>query len=167
MCRGGTLPEKLLRYQCKPRLYVLPDDASPFDGEADGLRVCEEVTPSENDRAPEDAVDYRIVPERPVTSRGDVDMGISDFLDLDEDLDRSWIYVTGAPLRGSGHRMHAARDRDPPGRTTVARDLSPCVLGAVVGAVLVRMTPVSGSGGCGRPRSGPAEVRDSAGFEAP
>lgn len=88
----------LLQYWCKPRIYVLPEDGRPYDGQVDGFRVYETVEPCDDSGAPEDAVSYRIVAEKEVSSRDEALSVGGVVFDLAADLDRLWIYVTGEPL---------------------------------------------------------------------
>lgn len=88
-----------LRFELNPKIYCIDSDSKPLKIEIDGITIFETFVPNSNyDRISEGLGDYRVIIEKSIKSKRDLQNSHAKISELIGDLDRAWMYACGHPL---------------------------------------------------------------------
>ena len=89
---------QVLRYTSHSKLYSIPSEAKPTEGDHEGLTFRESHEPESHPDLPGNVGRYRIIIEGSVGSSGELLSVSSKIRKVAEDLDKFWTYACGEPL---------------------------------------------------------------------
>lgn len=88
-----------LKFELDPKIYGINSDSKPTKIEIGDITITETFLPnSDYDNIVEGLGDYKVIIEKPIKSKKELQDSHSDISEIIGDLDRAWMYACGHPL---------------------------------------------------------------------